>query len=180
LNCRENVGLPLATDPAFLFPDRLPQPARDSLYREIQSGSIVVRSVTTKNSGNPIDVPDGMVHHWIGLVFIRGKSLAQAESLLLDYNNYATIRAPEMRRSKTLAHSDDTHKILVQFFTKSPLTSFDVYSDARYFNDNPQHVSRRALTALLSATRSALSQHCRALGARGALSSRFFSPSFCA
>ncbi len=105
-----------------------------------------MRPVETTSAGNTINIPDGMVHQWIGLAFIRGRSLALAESLLLDYNNYAAICAPEVRRSNILAHSDDTYKILVQFFSKSPRMSFDVYSVVRYFEDDPQHTRIRVIS----------------------------------
>jgi hypothetical protein len=47
-------------------------------------------------------VPDGLIHHWVGTVFVPGVSVKQAVALLQDYDRHANYFAPAVARSKLL------------------------------------------------------------------------------
>ena len=59
----------------FLYPDRpAPEPSEEmrDAYARLRRGEILVERQETKLDGKEVEVPDGMVHHWVGLVFIPG------------------------------------------------------------------------------------------------------------
>jgi hypothetical protein len=97
----------LRVDGPFLWIDFRPQSARNRLYKRLQSGEFVIRRLNTYDDGQDIEIPDGMVHHWIGLAFVPGATLKSAEAVLEDYQDYARIYAPEIRRSIILSRNGD-------------------------------------------------------------------------
>ena len=56
----------------FLWLDRQPEAQRRELDARLQKGEIVVSRLETRDGGKAVKVPDGLVHHWIGTVFIPG------------------------------------------------------------------------------------------------------------
>src|SRR5260370_31824516 len=50
--------------------------------RHLNSGEIVVEPIV---KGNPISVPHGLVHHWIGAAFIPGATIEDLSAVVGDY-----------------------------------------------------------------------------------------------
>jgi len=133
-------------DASFLVIDRLPGAEKAKLYSEVESGAILVLPVDTTDNGKRIKIPDGMVHHWVGVMFARGVSLREARSLLLDYSNYGEIYRPTIRRAQVVSHTDDTFKTVVQFHTSSPEMAFNAHFDVRVFDDDANHMRIRSIS----------------------------------
>lgn len=67
-------------------------------------------------------VPGGLIHDWVGVVFIPNVSLAQTLAVAQDYGHYQDIYRPEVSRSKLLQRSGDNFKVFLQFYKKSLVT----------------------------------------------------------
>ena len=111
-----NAGAP------FLWIDRLPAPEQASRRNELRQGSLLIERVTTTDGGKEISIPDGLVHHWIGLVFVPGATVDSAVALLQDYDRHAEIYKPAVARSKLLARDGDTFRVYLRFFQKKVIT----------------------------------------------------------
>src|SRR5271163_3665418 len=61
----------------FLWVEALPADRRAASLAELHGGNVVIERLETFDGGKPVAVPDGMIHHWIGTVFIPGATLAQ-------------------------------------------------------------------------------------------------------
>jgi len=61
----------------FLYMDGLPTEARKTSYDKLNKGEVLVERHETKAPGLSAEVPDGMVHHWIGAIFIPCVTLTQ-------------------------------------------------------------------------------------------------------
>ncbi len=72
----------------FLWVDSVPQARRQRLYDLLQREQLEIRQEKTEEEGKPIEVPDGLIHHWTGVAFVPGVSLEHALSLLQDYDNH--------------------------------------------------------------------------------------------
>ena len=72
--------------------------------------------------GRSVDIPDGLVHHWIGVVFAPGVSIEQAVALLQDYDRHADIYKPNVARSKLVSRDGDRFKVYLRFFMKKGIT----------------------------------------------------------
>jgi hypothetical protein len=110
----------LRADGPFLWIDFRPERARDHLYAQLRSGQFEIRQLDTYDDGREITIPDGMVHHWIGLAFVPGATLKTAEAVLEDYEDYAQIYAPQVRRSRVSGREGDDFKLYMQLYKESP------------------------------------------------------------
>lgn len=106
----------------FLWIDRLPALEQASRRNELRQGSVLIERVTTTDAGREISIPDGLVHHWIGLVFVPGATVDSAVALLQDYDHHAEIYKPAVARSRLLARDGDTFRVYLRFFQKKVIT----------------------------------------------------------
>lgn len=116
----ERLAAPSLADPArFLWVDSANRPgAADSLRK----GGLVIERLETRIDRRPVDVPDGLIHHWIGTVFVKGATVDQAVALLQDYNHHAEIYKPSVARSALLDRKGDTFHVFLRFYTKKIIT----------------------------------------------------------
>ena len=110
----------LQGDGPFLWIDFRPPHARDRMYAQLRSGQFVIQQLETYDDGRQIAIPDGMVHHWIGLAFVPGATLKTAEAVLEDYQDYAQIYAPQVRRSRVYGREGDDFKLYMQLYKEAP------------------------------------------------------------
>jgi hypothetical protein len=135
----------------FLWVDSLPQPRRQRLYDLLQRGQLEIRQEKTEEEGKPIEVPDGLIHHWTGVAFVPGVSLERALALLQDYENHWRTYKPDVRRSKLLERADNTFKIYLQFYKDSPRrVSFNTEFQVHYTRIDATHVISRAVSARIA------------------------------
>jgi hypothetical protein len=88
----------LSPGKSFLWVDEAP----DRLAR-VRKGEIVLSPVGPQN---PRRVPSGLIHDWIGAVFIPNASLKDTLAVLGDYARYKEIFQPTVIHSKAIATSD--------------------------------------------------------------------------
>src|SRR5438045_9479430 len=62
---------------AFLFPDTLPPKKRTAAYQQLARGEIFISPLQTTVNGKTIDDPDGMIHHWVRVVFVPDSDLGR-------------------------------------------------------------------------------------------------------
>jgi hypothetical protein len=116
----------------FLVIDSLSGKSRQETYAKLRQGEIYIEQIHTKEDDRPIQIPGGLVHHWVGVIFIPGVDLSQVLGVLQDYDNHKNIYKPDVRRSKLLEHNGNESKIYLQFYRKSIVTvvmnaNFDVH-----------------------------------------------------
>ena len=100
----------------FLWIDRDP-----SRQQAVRRGEIVTQQVKS------LSVPDGMIQHWIGGVFLPGATLAQVVRVDQDYAEYGKIYGPDVSRVKVLSH-DGNHFVVAYRITKTKvLTAVEGY-----------------------------------------------------
>src|SRR5262245_49977842 len=92
----------IVLDP-FLRIDGLSDVDRRAKLAQLSRGELYVERLSTREAGKPIDVPDGLIHHWLGAMFVPGANLSQALDLLQDYDSHAEIFRPAIARSQILS-----------------------------------------------------------------------------
>jgi hypothetical protein len=114
---------------------------------ELKAGKLVIERLETRDNGEAIDVPDGLVHHWLGVVFVPGKSVAEAVELLRDYDRHADIYRPAIQRSRLLEQTGDTYRVFLRFFMKKVIAvTLNTEHTARF----TQVDARRAYSRVVS------------------------------
>ena len=101
---------------AFLYIDNFSPRDRQKAYEQLKGGEILVEKITLKNP--EADVPDGMVHHWVGMIFIPGVTLAQTLTVVQDYDRRAELYKPDVIASRTISHQGNDYKMFLRLYQK--------------------------------------------------------------
>lgn len=102
--------------------DALRPEERKPVLERLRKGEVVIERKQTLESGNRIDVPDGMIHHWMGTVFIPGTTLKKTLALQQDYDHHAQFYAPNLTRAKLLSRKGDDFRISYRVRQKKVIT----------------------------------------------------------
>jgi hypothetical protein len=106
-------------DPSrFVWIDTLPAARRRTALEALRRGELLIERLTTEDAGQPLEAPGGLIHHWLGVVFVPEATVDQALALLQDYDQHAKIYAPAIARSKVLERNDGTFRVYLRFFMK--------------------------------------------------------------
>jgi hypothetical protein len=109
-------------DGRFLVIDRLPQARRLRVQEQVHGGALYLEQLRTLEGGHVISVPGGLIHHWVGLAFIPGVTLAETLVVLRDYDRYQDIYKPDIRYSRLLQRKGDEFAVHLQFYKESLVT----------------------------------------------------------
>ena len=132
---------------AVLWVDALPEERRSEAYAAMKRGDVVIERLETRDNGQPIHCPGGLIHHWVGSVFIPGATLAQTLALVEDYDHHTQVYAPYELRSKILVHDDGHFKVLFRFLRKKIITVvLDAVFDIDYHTVDATHAWSRSRT----------------------------------
>jgi hypothetical protein len=108
----------LCSDASFLW--TLEDGARAA---RVRNGEIVVSPVPGQN---PRKVPNGLIHHWIGAVFVPNVKLDDALQVTRDYDHYKEFYTPYVVDSKSISRGGIEDRFTMRlmnrsFFLKSAL-----------------------------------------------------------
>ena len=102
----------------FLYVDGQPSDARNDSYVKLRNGEVLVEKRETRSPGVSSHVPDGMVHHWVGIVFIPGTTLAQVLPIVRDYDRRAELYKPEVTASHLISSQGDDYRFFLRLYQK--------------------------------------------------------------
>ncbi len=98
----------------FLFSDALEEGKRKPLESRVRKGDIVTEDLRPSD----LQVPDGMIHHWVSLAFLKGVTLKQTFALLLDFDRYAKIHEPYFQRSKLIERNGNDLRVALRLYRR--------------------------------------------------------------
>jgi len=99
----------------FLYFDALPEQQKKSILARLQSGQVVVEQMSTRDNGKEIQVPEGLVHHWLAIGYIPGATRDQVVALAQDYSRHPQFYAPDVQGSHVLAREDQHFSVYYRF-----------------------------------------------------------------
>ncbi len=106
----------------FLIVDRLPDAQRKAAYDQLKRGQIYIEEMHAEEDHHPIRVPSGLIHNWVGVMFLPKGTLSEVVAVLNDYDHEPEIYKPEIRRAKLISQNGNELKVYQQLYTKSLLT----------------------------------------------------------
>lgn len=122
----------------LLWMDSLPEKERAADYTALRGGEVKLQKLTTLDDGVAIKCPDGMIHHWVGVVFIPGASLDEVLAVLQDYDRQSVYYAPDVERSKLESRDGDHFRVFLRFRRRKMLTVvLDTEHQVTYYRDAP-------------------------------------------
>lgn len=140
----------LAGRQGFLWIDTLPEPIAGEAYAKLKRGQVLVRRNQDCGAADCRAVPGGLIHDWVGVVFIPGVSLAQALKTLQDYDRDADYYHPQVLKSKLVDHSGDVFHVFLRLKQVHVITVvLDTEYEVHYRNlDEAYAVSRSYSTRI--------------------------------
>jgi len=103
---------------SFLYIDSQSAEAQKGLYEQLKRGDILVDKVETKLPGSDSEIPDGIVHHWVGLIFIPGATLAKVIPAVQDYGHRDELYKPDVIAARVVSHQGGDYKIFMRLYQK--------------------------------------------------------------
>ena len=137
---------------AFLYLEGLPEPQRSQALASVQKGDIYMEPLQTRDaSGSAIEVPNGLVHHWIGAVFIPGATLRQVMDLVQNYDQHQDIYQPQVVRSRLIQHEGNDFQIFYRLREKKVITvTLNTNHDVQYFPIDATHCRSRSVSTRIA------------------------------
>jgi len=149
------INSELARREPFLWVEGLPQDRRAAAEARLRAGEVVIERLdmldpgraSAAGDGKPVSVPGGMIHHWIGTVFIPGATLAQTLALEEDYDHHQIYFRPDVVRSKIERHDGNDFLVELRFYKKQVITTvLDTEHEVHYTLVDATHAWSRSRT----------------------------------
>ncbi|HKF25129.1 MAG TPA: hypothetical protein VKB24_04110 [Candidatus Acidoferrum sp.] len=129
----------------LLWIDALPEAARNRAYKSLAAGEAQIEPRRTLSGGREIPCPDGMIHHWEGLIFVAGAHIDDVLKILEDYDHHSTYYAPDVTRSKLEERDGDHFRAFLRFRRQRFITVvLNTEHDVRYYRDSAKQAHSRS------------------------------------
>jgi hypothetical protein len=112
----------------FLWIDRQAD-GRGALLERLKRGEVVSARLQTRDGKAEIDVPDGLIHHWVGTVLLPGATIGRVMAFVKDYAQYPARFAPMIQRARVVKQTPDHFDVSMRTWAKKVVT---VVIDADY------------------------------------------------
>ena len=144
----------LPTPGQFLYLDTLPESQRAEEIARLKSGQVYVKSITTKENDKKIEIPDGLVHHWLAIGFIPKARLEQVLQVTQDYPRHAEFFKPDVQRSELLSHDGEHSRVYFRFYRHAIVTAvYNTEYDIQFTQSDPAHVYSTAKAVRIAEVR---------------------------
>ena len=104
----------LADSKIFLWADESVDRAR-----RVKAGEVAVEPFRGKAV---FEVPGGLVHDWVGSVFIPGATLQRTLAMVQDYDHHKDVYQPDVIDSRLISHTGDDFHIYLRLLKKKVIT----------------------------------------------------------
>ncbi len=103
--------------------------------QQLDANQIVISPL---GNSHPLSVPHGLIHHWIGAVFIPGATIEDLAAVVNDYGGYSEIYRPTLVKAELLDSTSDEQKFSILWVQRVLLVTAAFYTelDSKYFELN--------------------------------------------
>ena len=130
---------------SLLWIDGLPSAEKAEAYAALRRGEVKLRNLATPENGTAVRCPGGLIHHWVGIVFVPGAKLGDVLDVLEDYNHHAEYYSPDVERSKIESRNGDHFRVFLRFRRHKVITVvLNTEHDVQYFRDAPDRAHSRS------------------------------------
>lgn len=129
---------------AFLWIDAPGGARAQSARAALARGDLLIEAIDRDQTTVSRDVPDGLIHHWIGTVFVPGATIDSTLALLQDYDRHAAVYAPAVSRSRLLSHRDNVFRMDLRFtMTRVITVVVNTENEALFTREAPDRAASR-------------------------------------
>lgn len=117
----------------FLWIDSHPE-----LAGQVRAGRIVIAPMTDPS---PKRVPSGLIHHWIGAVFVPNAKMADVLDVVRDYDHYKKIFPSAVLESKAIRQDGEDDEFSMLLVSRATLarTALASVDQSSYHQLDPWH-----------------------------------------
>jgi len=102
---------------------------RAQVEKQIRNGKVLVYRRRSKEA----EIPEGLIHDWVGIAFLPNVTIAQTTAFLQDYDHLARYYAPEVISSRLIARNADDFQIAMRLRKHNVITVvLDTQYNVRY------------------------------------------------
>jgi hypothetical protein len=83
------------------------------MVQRVRGGELVV------TNHDPREVPHGLIHHWLGVMFLPNVTLDQVMAVLVNYDHYGDYYKPFIAKSSVMERSGDQEKVNMMMVQKA-------------------------------------------------------------
>jgi hypothetical protein len=108
---------------------------------------VLVLNMKKDGDENEPGVPDGLVHHWMALVFVPGVNLKRVIGFVQDYRRYPELYKPDVQRASVKSTDGRIFRVDMRLYRKLIVTAvYDAEFEDRYFpvDDTHEYSTSRA------------------------------------
>lgn len=100
--------------------------------RKVSEGALVADRWFGKR---PLQVPNGLIHDWIGAVLIPATTATRALELVQDYDHHSTVYRPEVIGSRLVSRNGDDFQIYLRLRKKKiVMVILDTDHEVHYYS----------------------------------------------
>jgi hypothetical protein len=140
----QRINAEVARSEDFLWIDTLPSSRRAELQRGLHQGGVIMERLQTRDGSKEIEAPGGLIHHWVGVVFVPKVTVKQAVALMQDYDHHSKYFSPAIAASRMLERDGNRFKVALRFHVKKIIAvTMDTENDAEFFHPSPDRAHSR-------------------------------------
>lgn len=116
--------------------------------QEVLEGAVYVRSAA---DDNPISIPDGLIHDWVGTIFMPHTPVSKVLAVMQDFNKHSEIY-PDIARSRLISRAGNEVNGEWRLMRKTPFLALvlDVHEQEFYSEVAPGKWTCRAYAKNIS------------------------------
>lgn len=115
---------------------------------QLRKGTVIVELCSGKR---PLQVPDGLIHDWVGVICIPGTTVEKTLALLQNYDNHQNIYQPEVIASRLIGRQENDFQIYLRLRKKKIITVIlDTDHEVHYFAVNSTRWACHSRTTRIS------------------------------
>ena len=95
---------------SFLWIDTLSASQRSEVLERLRRGELVIE----KQGKTPTEIPGGLIHDWVGVVWIQHATVPQVISMVRDYDNLARYYSPDVMQSRLISGRGDDLRVFMR------------------------------------------------------------------
>jgi len=147
----QRIGVELEDGQKTLATDFLADSESRRVRPLLRNGQVQIRRMRTGDAnGTAIAVPDGMIHHWVGTIFVPGIALDSLLQWIQDYNEHERYFL-EVERSDLVARDGPEFKIFYRLRRKKVITVYyNTFHTVVYRQRDPKRASSRSFTTKIA------------------------------
>jgi hypothetical protein len=121
---------------SFVAVDALAPTKHAEAMARLRQGEVVIE----KQGDTPSQIPGGLIHDWVGTVFIPKTTIAQVLSLIQDYDHSSRNYSPDVVKSRLVSHHGDDFQVFMRLKKHKVITVvLDTEYDVHYGRVDAAH-----------------------------------------